>query len=61
MSAAARPTDAAPRVGLPSGILAAGAAVIRGRDGWRAGRGASFRTARPLLRGAVVYDAAAPV
>ncbi|WP_246695102.1 hypothetical protein [Methylobacterium sp. P1-11] len=61
MRTAARPTDAALRVGLPSGILTADAAVTRDRDGCRAERGAFFRTARPLLRGAVVYDAAAPV
>ncbi|SEH26594.1 hypothetical protein SAMN02799636_00442 [Methylobacterium sp. 275MFSha3.1] len=54
---AARPTDAALRVGMPSGILTADAAVTRGADGWRAERGAFFRTARPLMRGAVFYDA----
>lgn len=54
---AARPTEAVLRVGMPSGILTADAAVTRGADGWRAERGAFFRTARPLMRGAVFYDA----
>lgn len=58
---AARPTEAALRVGMPSGILTADAAVIREADGWRAERGAFFRTARPLMRGAVFYDAQPPV
>ncbi|MBY0250313.1 MAG: PrpF family protein [Methylobacterium organophilum] len=58
---AARPTGAALRVGMPSGILTADAAVTRGADGWRAERGAFFRTARPLMRGAVFYDAPPPV
>ncbi|MBP1180440.1 2-methylaconitate cis-trans-isomerase PrpF [Methylobacterium sp. PvR107] len=58
---AARPTDAALRVGMPSGILTADAAVTRDADGWRAERGAFFRTARPLMRGAVFYDAPPPV
>ncbi|SFE48192.1 PrpF domain-containing protein [Methylobacterium sp. 13MFTsu3.1M2] len=58
---AARPADAALRVGMPSGILTADAAVTRGADGWRAERGAFFRTARPLMRGAVFYDAPPPV
>ncbi|MGT2486780.1 PrpF domain-containing protein [Methylobacterium oryzae CBMB20] len=49
------------RVGMPSGILTADAAVIREADGWRAERGAFFRTARPLMRGAVFYDAQPPV
>jgi len=39
----------------------ADAAVTRGADGWRAERGAFFRTARPLMRGAVFYDAPPPV
>ncbi|MCJ2090860.1 2-methylaconitate cis-trans isomerase PrpF family protein [Methylobacterium sp. E-005] len=55
---AARPTDVALRVGMPSGILTADAAVTRGPDGWRAERGAFFRTTRPLMRGAVYVDAA---
>ncbi|MEE7450040.1 PrpF family protein [Methylobacterium radiotolerans] len=58
---AARPTEAALRVGMPSGILTADAAVIREAHGWRAERGAFFRTARPLMRGAVFYDAQPPV
>ncbi|XYD07267.1 PrpF domain-containing protein [Methylobacterium sp. NMS12] len=58
---AARPTDAALRVGMPSGILTADAAVTREAGGWRAERGAFFRTARPLMRGAVFYDAPPPV
>lgn len=58
---AARPTEAVLRVGMPSGILTADAAVTRGADGWRAERGAFFRTARPLMRGAVFYDAPPPV
>ncbi|SDA09510.1 hypothetical protein SAMN02799622_00154 [Methylobacterium sp. UNC378MF] len=58
---AARPAEAALRVGMPSGILTADAAVTRGADGWRAERGAFFRTARPLMRGAVFYDAPPPV
>ncbi len=57
---AARPTGAALRVGMPSGILTADAAVARDGDGWRAARGSFFRTARPLMRGAVYYDAPAP-
>ncbi|MBN4097197.1 PrpF domain-containing protein [Methylobacterium sp. OT2] len=58
---AARPTEAVLRVGMPSGILTADAAVTRGADGWQAERGAFFRTARPLMRGAVFYDAPPPV
>ncbi|MGE8125523.1 2-methylaconitate cis-trans isomerase PrpF family protein [Methylobacterium sp. NPDC080182] len=58
---AARSTEAVLRVGMPSGILTADAAVTRGADGWRAERGAFFRTARPLMRGAVFYDAPPPV
>lgn len=58
---AARPTDAALRVGMPSGILTADATVIRDGDGWRAERGSFFRTARPLMRGEVFYDAPPPV
>lgn len=58
---AARPTGAALRVGMPSGILTADAAVTRGPGGWRAERGSFYRTARPLMRGDVFYDAAAPV
>jgi 2-methylaconitate cis-trans-isomerase PrpF len=58
---AARPTGAALRVGMPSGTLTADATVTRGRDGWRAERGAFYRTARPLMRGDVFYDAAPPV
>lgn len=54
---AARATEAVLRVGMPSGIFTADAAVTRGADGWRAERGAFFRTARPLMRGAVFYDA----
>ncbi|MCJ2049707.1 2-methylaconitate cis-trans isomerase PrpF family protein [Methylobacterium sp. J-070] len=58
----ARPTgDAALRVGMPSGILTADAAVSRDGEGWRAERGSFFRTARPLMRGDVFYDAPAPV
>jgi hypothetical protein len=57
---AARPTDAALRVGMPSGILTADASVVRDGDGWRAERGSFFRTARPLMRGEVFYDALAP-
>ncbi|MCJ2117965.1 PrpF family protein [Methylobacterium sp. J-001] len=54
---AARATgDAALRVGMPSGILTADAAVTRDGDGWRAERGSFFRTARPLMRGAVYYE-----
>lgn len=59
--AAARPTDAALRVGMPSGILTADASVVRDGGAWRAERGAFFRTARPLMRGEVFYDAPAPV
>ena len=58
---AARATDASLRVGMPSGILTADASVTRDGDGWRAERGAFFRTARPLMRGAVYYDAPPPV
>ncbi|WP_425284899.1 2-methylaconitate cis-trans isomerase PrpF family protein [Methylobacterium pseudosasicola] len=58
---AARATgDAALRVGMPSGILTADAAVARDGAGWRAERGSFFRTARPLMRGAVYYDAVTP-
>jgi 2-methylaconitate cis-trans-isomerase PrpF len=57
---AARPTEAALRVGMPSGILTADATVTRDGDGWRAERGSFFRTARPLMRGAVFYDAPPP-
>ncbi|MCJ2071191.1 PrpF family protein [Methylobacterium sp. J-030] len=57
---AARTTGAALRVGMPSGILTADAAVSRDGDVWRAERGAFFRTARPLMRGAVYVDAASP-
>ncbi|WP_082643231.1 PrpF domain-containing protein [Methylobacterium sp. GXS13] len=58
---AAHPTgDAALRVGMPSGILTADAAVARDGAGWRAERGSFFRTARPLMRGAVYYDAVTP-
>ncbi|MDF2600598.1 MAG: hypothetical protein K0Q54_3421 [Methylobacterium brachiatum] len=52
--------DAALRVGMPSGILTADAAVARDGTGWRAERGSFFRTARPLMRGAVYYDAVTP-
>jgi 2-methylaconitate cis-trans-isomerase PrpF len=58
---AARVTDAALRVGMPSGILTADAAVTRDGGVWQAERGAFFRTARPLMRGEVFYDAAPPV
>lgn len=58
---AARATgDAALRVGMPSGILTADATVARDGTGWRAERGSFFRTARPLMRGAVYYDAVTP-
>ncbi|WP_409568382.1 2-methylaconitate cis-trans isomerase PrpF family protein [Methylobacterium sp. J-072] len=58
---AARATgDAALRVGMPSGILTADAAVTRDGAGWRAERGSFFRTARPLMRGEVFYDAVTP-
>ncbi|MEJ7314681.1 PrpF domain-containing protein, partial [Staphylococcus epidermidis] len=58
---AARATgDAALRVGMPSGILTADATVTRDGTGWRAERGSFFRTARPLMRGAVYYDAVTP-
>ncbi|MDP4021396.1 PrpF domain-containing protein [Methylobacterium sp. NEAU 140] len=59
-TAAARTTEDALRVGMPSGILTADAAVTRGPDGWRATRGAFFRTARPLMRGEVFYDVPPP-
>ncbi|SFJ28546.1 2-methylaconitate cis-trans isomerase PrpF family protein [Methylobacterium brachiatum] len=52
--------DAALRVGMPSGILTADATVARDGTGWRAERGSFFRTARPLMRGAVYYDAVTP-
>ncbi|GJE49779.1 3-methylitaconate isomerase [Methylobacterium tardum] len=58
---AARPTDAALRVGMPSGILTADATVTRDGERWRAERGSFFRTARPLMRGEVFYDAPPPV
>ncbi|MBE7249261.1 MAG: PrpF family protein, partial [Actinomycetospora chiangmaiensis] len=58
---AARATDAALRVGMPSGILTADATVTRGQDGWRAERGSFFRSARPLMRGEVFYDVPSPV
>ncbi|WP_373622833.1 2-methylaconitate cis-trans isomerase PrpF family protein [Methylobacterium sp. OAE515] len=58
---AARPTDAALRVGMPSGILTADATVTRDGESWRAERGSFFRTARPLMRGEVFYDAPPPV
>jgi hypothetical protein len=45
---------------MPSGILTADATVTRDGDGWRAERGSFFRTARPLMRGAVFYDAPPP-
>jgi 2-methylaconitate isomerase len=57
---AARATSAALRVGMPSGILTADASVVRDGEGWRAERGSFFRTARPLMRGAVYIDAAPP-
>ncbi|MGU3666388.1 2-methylaconitate cis-trans isomerase PrpF family protein [Methylobacterium sp. A49B] len=57
---AARATEAALRVGMPSGVLTADAAVTRDGDTWRAERGAFFRTARPLMRGAVYVDAPVP-
>ena len=57
---AARATEAALRVGMPSGILTADAAVTRDGDAWRAERGSFFRTARPLMRGAVYVDAPVP-
>ncbi|KNY22059.1 PrpF family protein [Methylobacterium sp. ARG-1] len=52
--------DAALRVGMPSGILTAAATVARDGTGWRAERGSFFRTARPLMRGTVFYDAVTP-
>ena len=58
---AARPTDAALRVGMPSGILTADATVTQDGARWRAERGSFFRTARPLMRGAVFHDAPPPV
>jgi 2-methylaconitate cis-trans-isomerase PrpF len=58
---AARPTDAALRVGMPSGILTADATVTWDGERWRAERGSFFRTARPLMRGEVFYDAPPPV
>jgi 2-methylaconitate isomerase len=48
------------RVGMPSGVLTADAAVIREGDAWRAERGSFFRTARPLMRGEVFTDGTAP-
>jgi hypothetical protein len=47
--------------GMCSGILTADASVVRDGGVWRAGRGAFFRTARPLMRGEVFHDAPAPV
>ncbi len=41
-------------VGMPSGVLAADAELVRDGDALRATRGSFFRTARPLMRG-VVY------
>lgn len=53
--------EGALRVGMPSGVLTADASVVRDGDGWRAERGSFYRTARPLMRGAVFYDAPPPV
>ena len=53
--------EAALRVGMPSGVLTADASVVRVGGAWRAERGSFFRTARPLMRGAVFYDAPPPV
>ncbi|MFD0936615.1 hypothetical protein ACFQ12_15715, partial [Methylobacterium trifolii] len=47
--------------GMPSGVLTADAAVSRDGGVWRASRGSFFRTARPLMKGAVFAEAAAPV
>ncbi len=59
--AAARPAgEGALRVGMPSGVLTADAVVVQDSEGWRAERGSFFRTARPLMRGEVFYDGAAP-
>lgn len=59
---AARATgEGALRVGMPSGVLTADAAVVREGGAWRAERGSFFRTARPLMRGAVFHDASPPV
>jgi 2-methylaconitate isomerase len=57
----ARPSGAALRVGMPSGILTADAVVTRAGGAWQAERGSFFRTARPLMRGAVYFDAPSPV
>ena len=57
----ARPTGVgALRVGMPSGVLTADAAVSCADGVWRAERGSFFRTARPLMRGEVFYDAPTP-
>ena len=52
--------DGVLRVGMPSGVLTADASVTCEGGAWRAERGSFFRTARPLMRGTVFYDAAAP-
>ena len=41
------------RLGMPSGILTVGAEVVRDGTGWRAQRGAFYRTARRLFEGFV--------
>lgn len=41
------------RVGMPSGILTADAAVEASATGWSVTRGSFFRTARPLMKGHV--------
>lgn len=58
---AARATDAALRVGMPSGILTADAVVTRDGGVWQGERGSFYRTARPLMRGDVFHDSAPPV
>jgi 2-methylaconitate cis-trans-isomerase PrpF len=41
------------RIGTPSGVLAAGAEVRRGPDGWVADSAVVYRTARRLMQGSV--------
>jgi 2-methylaconitate cis-trans-isomerase PrpF len=45
------------RVAQPSGMLAVGAEVRRDDAGWHAESGVIFRTARPLMKGAVALRA----
>ena len=45
------------RIGMPSGILAVGAAVEQtGPSAWIAQRGSFFRTARPLFDGRIYLE-----